>query len=70
MNYYNVYCDESCQLERDGINAMVLGAVWCPKDSVKKISDQIRLIKARNSVAETAEMKWGKASPSKNQLFQ
>ncbi|MDR1638272.1 MAG: hypothetical protein LBT59_01130, partial [Clostridiales bacterium] len=39
-------------------------------DSVKKISDQIRLIKARNSVAETAEMKWGKASPSKNQLFQ
>ena len=27
---YNVYCDETCHLEHDGINDMVIGAVWCP----------------------------------------
>lgn len=32
---YNVYCDETCHLEHDGINAMVLGAVWCPQSKLK-----------------------------------
>jgi hypothetical protein len=27
---FNVYCDESCHLEHDRQQAMVLGAVWCP----------------------------------------
>jgi len=27
---YNIYCDESCHLEHDGIPTMVIGAVWCP----------------------------------------
>ncbi len=26
---FNVYCDESCHLENDQQNVMVLGAVWC-----------------------------------------
>src|ERR1700722_11096356 len=25
----NVYCDESCHLEHDQSNFMVLGAIWC-----------------------------------------
>jgi hypothetical protein len=56
-------------LERDGINVMVLGAVWCPRDSVKKINERIRQIKARNGVSKTAEMKWTKISPSGVQLY-
>lgn len=33
---YNVYCDETCHLENDGINVMVLGAVWCPQSRLKE----------------------------------
>lgn len=29
---YNVYCDETCHLENDGINDMILGAIWCPQE--------------------------------------
>lgn len=42
---YNVYCDESCHLENDGINDMVLGAVWCPQEKVKEINQAIKDIK-------------------------
>jgi glucose-6-phosphate-specific signal transduction histidine kinase len=49
---------------------MVLGAIWCPHDSVKRINDQIRLIKTKNRIAKDVEMKWTKTSPSKMQLFQ
>lgn len=49
---YNVYCDESCHLENDGINDMVIGAIWCPQSEVRKINRRIRDIKARNNVSE------------------
>ena len=42
---YNVYCDETCHLEHDGINVMVLGAVWCPQNKLKEINQRIREIK-------------------------
>lgn len=70
MINYNVYCDESCHLEHDGINIMVLGAVWCPHDCVKEINERIRKIKVRNGISETAEMKWTKISPAKTQLYE
>ena len=34
---YNVYCDETCHLEHDGINDMVIGAIWCPQNKLKSI---------------------------------
>jgi hypothetical protein len=34
---FNIYCDESCHLEHDQQKAMVLGAVWCPLEKIKKI---------------------------------
>lgn len=67
---YNVYCDESCHLEHDGINVMVIGAVWCPHDYVRDINDRIRQIKVRNGISATAEMKWIKISPAKSQLYE
>lgn len=42
---YNVYCDETCHLEHDGINVMVLGAIWCPQNKLKEINQRIRQIK-------------------------
>lgn len=53
---YNVYCDETCHLEHDSSNVMVLGAVWCPQSKLKEINERIRQIKKRNNVSEAMEM--------------
>ena len=70
MTEYNFYCDESCHLEHDDSNVMVLGAVWCPKDKIRKINERIKLIKARNSVPAAAELKWTKVAPVKKQVYE
>lgn len=67
---YNVYCDESCHLEHDGINVMTLGAVWCPKDKVKAVNSRIQEIKAKHGISQTAEIKWTKVSPVKLPVYQ
>lgn len=66
---YNVYCDETCHLEHDEINVMVLGAVWCPQENLKEINQQIRAIKERNGVSPSMEMKWTKISPAKVGMY-
>ena len=66
---YNVYCDETCHLENDGINVMVLGAVWCPQSKLKEVNQRIKEIKARNNVSTTMELKWTKISPGKLDLY-
>lgn len=69
MTVYNVYCDESCHLEHDGINVMVIGSVWCPQSKLQEINQRIRDIKTRNGVSPQAEMKWTKISPAKVDLY-
>jgi hypothetical protein len=32
---FNVYCDESCHLEYDGVPVMAWGAVYCPADQTR-----------------------------------
>ena len=66
---YNVYCDESCHLENDGINDMVLGAVWCSQSKLHEINQRIKEIKKRNGVSEKMELKWTKVSPAKVDLY-
>ncbi len=66
---YNVYCDESCHLENDGINEMVLGAVWCPQNKLRIINQRIKEIKVRNGIAESLELKWTKISPAKIEVY-
>lgn len=65
MLLYNVYCDETCHLEHDGINDMVIGAVWCPQQKLREINQRIREIKKRNGIPPHVEMKWTKISPAK-----
>lgn len=67
--FYNVYCDETCHLENDGINDMVLGAIWCPQKKLKEINMRIKDIKARNGIPPTVESKWTKISPSKINVY-
>lgn len=70
MTEYNFYCDESCHLEHDNSNVMVLGAVWCPKDKRHEINERIKQIKIRNEIFPTAELKWTKVAPVKKQVYE
>lgn len=70
MAIYNVYCDESCYLEHDGINVMSLGAVFCPIEKVRGINKRIIEIKSKHNVSPTAEIKWTKVGPCKKDLYQ
>ena len=67
---YNIYCDESCHLQNDGINVMVLGAVWCPKGKRKEIFEEIREIKKAHGMKKTFEVKWNKVSSPKVDFYQ
>lgn len=66
---FNIYLDESCHLEHDGISAMVLGAVWCPLDRTVEISRRIQEIKRDHHMAPTFEVKWVKVSPAGYDLY-
>jgi len=66
---FNVYCDESCHLENDRQQAMVLGAVWCPLEKTREIAVRVREIKARHGLSPAFEIKWVKVSPAKVQFY-
>lgn len=67
MTEYNIYCDESCHLEHDRQPIMVIGGMWCPKEMVKEISDEIREIKNRRQAC--GELKWVRVSKSRRDYF-
>lgn len=66
---YNIYCDESCHLEHDGINSMVIGAIWCPEEKVAEANYRIKEIKLDNGISATNELKWVKVSNSKLKAY-
>jgi len=67
---YNIYCDESCHLENDQSNVMVLGAIVCPKEKIRQVNKRIKQLKTRNKVNPNMEVKWTKVSPSGLQLYE
>jgi hypothetical protein len=66
---FNVYCDESCHLENDRQNAMVLGAIWCPLEKTHEIAVRLREIKKKHHMPASFEVKWTKVSSSKKELY-
>jgi transcription termination factor NusB len=66
---YNIYCDESCHLEHDRQKAMVLGAIWCPRERVRALSESMRAIKQRHGLQHGFEIKWTKVSPAKVDFY-
>jgi hypothetical protein len=66
---YNIYCDESCHLENDNINVMVLGAVWCKYSKVEEISKRLKEIRLAHVISQYAEIKWVKVSPSQQSFY-
>lgn len=61
----NFYCDESCYLEHDKSNYMVLGMVFCPKSCYNQIKNKILELKNKYKISKNAETKWSKISTSR-----
>jgi hypothetical protein len=66
---YNIFCDESCHLQNDDSNIMVLGAVACPEHLKKSINNDIRDIKNKYDLSTWLEIKWTKVSESKIEFY-
>lgn len=66
---YNIYCDESCHLENDGHNVMVLGSIKCAKEQRQRISKEIKAIKIRHKLPSDFEIKWTKVSRTKISFY-
>lgn len=66
---FNVYCDESCHLEHDGVPVMAWGAVTCPAGEVRAIAEAIRALKAVHGLKPGFEAKWTKVSPAKAAFY-
>lgn len=65
----NIYCDESCHLENDNSDIMVLGCISCPINSVRWVNKEIRNIKEKYNINRNAETKWTKVSMNKIEFY-
>ena len=65
----NIYCDESCHLEHDSSDVMILGAIGCYKKDKEKIFNDIRSIKIKHNLSSWFEVKWTKVSKSKIEFY-
>jgi hypothetical protein len=64
----NVYCDESCHLQRDGIEAMGFGAIVCPSLDVQRVSKTLYALRDKHKAR--GEIKWVKVSPSRLAFYE
>lgn len=64
-----IYCDESCHLENDGNDIMVLGAMTVPEEHKQRIFEEIRDIKTKNGISSWLEVKWTKVSNNKINFY-
>jgi len=69
MTTFNVYCDESGHLPNDDQPNMVLGAIWCPLERVREMSDALRKLKKDHGLSPQMEVKWTKISPAKVDFY-
>jgi len=65
----NIYCDESCHLLGDKEKKMFMGAVWCPTDKSREISERIYALKEKHKVGHNVELKWTKVSDNKIDFY-
>lgn len=67
---YNLYCDESCHLQYDGNDIMVIGSVYCEKKDSYEINADIRKIKQKSNISYTNETKWNKVHQNKLEYYE
>jgi len=66
---YVVYSDESCHLEYDNSQVMILGAMYCEADNKNRIFNDIRELKKKHGLSSYFEVKWTKVSESKIDFY-
>lgn len=66
---YNIYCDESCHLQFDNSDIMLIGGVTCERKKVRELSKKIRALKKQCGLKECFEIKWTKVSPAKLDFY-
>lgn len=69
MGIYNIYCDETCYLQNDGFNVMVIGGVQCSASNKTEHYAKIREIKEKHGISSYSELKWIKISNTNYQLY-
>lgn len=67
MQKYKIFCDESCHLQYDGFDIMVLGALECPENEYDQIKQDIKDIKEKFHTIY--ELKWTKISLSRENMY-
>lgn len=67
---YNIYCDESCHLERDHQPIMVLGALSVATESAPEVNAAIRALKVAHGYDPKWEVKWTKVSQSRLPFYE
>lgn len=65
----NVYADESCHLEHDNTEFMVLGCVYCLKKDKNYITNKIKNIKKSYGLKTSTEIKWTKVATNKLEMY-
>ena len=65
----NIYCDESCHLECDEQNAMVIGGISCPDFYRHAVYKDIEELKRKHQIPSYVEIKWTKVSNSKIEFY-
>ena len=66
---YNVYCDESCHLISNDSKYMLIGAVYCPKNKIKKVNEYIEHLKENYNISNKIELKWNKIDKKTEKLY-
>ncbi len=58
MAVYKIFCDESCHLQHDGADIMVLGALHCHAEKAVQLSKHIKWLRHQHNYH--TELKWTK----------
>jgi len=64
----NLYCDESCHLENDGLPVMGFGVLRCPADHLATVTQALADLKDKHRAR--GELKWAKVSPSRLAFYE
>ncbi len=65
----NIYCDESCHLQFDDSDIMLMGGISCERRYIKELSNKIRDIKQEFGLKRDFEIKWTKVSPAQLEFY-
>ena len=67
MSVYKIFCDESCHLEHDHADIMVLGALFCSAEKAIELSKAIKQLKEKHKYIP--ELKWSRLHKHQWQLY-